>query len=53
MTIGPVNYIRQYQLNFMLIDGRKLIFLYRANKSLHFNNTKKIVVYSPIEPNQF
>ena len=53
MTIGPVNYIRQYQLNFNLIEDSKIKSLYTADNSLDLNNTKKIVFYSPIEPNQF
>ena len=53
MTICPVNYIRQYQLNFNLIEESKTNSLYRAGNSLDLNNTKKIVFYSPTEPNQF
>ena len=53
MAIGPVNYIRQYQLNFNLIEERKINSLYRADNSFDLNNTKKIVFYSPIQPSQF
>ena len=53
MATDPVNYIRQYQLNFNLIEESKVNTLYRADNSLDLNNTKKIVFYSPSEPNQF
>ena len=53
MTLGPVNYIREYQLNFNLVEESNINSLYRADNSVDFSNTQKIVFYSPIETNQF
>ena len=47
MTIGPVNYIRQYQLNFNLIEESKINSFYRADNSLDLNNTKKDCLLQP------
>ena len=52
MTIAVMNYFRQYQLNFSIIEESKITSLYRADNSLDLNNTKKIAFYSPIEPYQ-
>ena len=53
MTIAAMNYIRQYQLNFSLIEESKITSLDRADNSLYLNTRTKIAFYSPIEPNQF
>ena len=52
MTIAAMNYFRQYQLNFSIIEESKITSLYRADNSLDLNNTKKIVFYSPIDSYQ-
>ena len=47
MTRGPVNYVRQYQLNFNLTEESKINSLYRADNSLDLNNTKKDCLLQP------
>ena len=49
MTIAIVNYIRQYQLNFNLIEESKITSLYRAGNSLYLNNIKEIVFSIPFK----
>ena len=49
-TIAVVNYIRQYQLDFSLIEEIEITSSYKAHNSLYLNNTKKILFCSLIEP---
>ena len=40
LILATVNYIRQYQLNFMPIEESKITFKYRADNSLYLDNKK-------------
>ena len=50
MKIADVNYIMQYQLNFSYIEEGNITFWYRADFSLHLNNTKQDYVLQPHWP---
>ena len=41
MTIAPVSYIRQYQVNSGQIEESKISSWYGADNSLYLNNTKR------------